>query len=547
MKKIAIIAFLLFFTFIKAFSSDSLLVKYWQYKQRFLERNVRIGLEPGMSMPVESFWHTDCRWDWIWWDYPPDSLQNGVGIQNIGGDQTVYHGQYLALLATEYGLLSINNQDVDSTLREIYYALKAYYRLEQRANDIFHTSGKQGFFMRTDAPNNFYTKFQDEFIPEDRRPKCTVADEVKRAISPDSLKSNMTSQDQIIHLLFGLAMIKRFVPPDVMYNGESVLDLAQEIARRMVNRFYTDNWNLRDNAGFHIGNERGGEGMAWAFGMDKSWAYISDEGKTFGQYFTKPEDIALKTIWDCCAHLGGVTHAYNRRLYITMVTSGNLKGIKYNFNYTFADGLYIYPLSQATLHNIRLDPENEAILLDTLYKALLEAPTFGPCLSVNGLNFDCPMTKGWVSQNRWLVSDRKDRDTISETNNHPANQNGIDYMLAYNLYKLYTNPIGYYNTNQSLSTGLNPTGSGNNYDLNIFPNPSNNRFMVSLFVLKPTIVSFKIIDLLGRVVLEKIENISLNNAYYNTELNYPTELPNGMYICSIEFNGTRIQKSVFKL
>lgn len=546
MKKIFVTLFLVIFFSITTFSSDSLLVKYWNYKQRFLERNVRIGTEPGMSMPVESYWHSDCRWDWIWWDYPWDSLRDGRGVQNISGDQTVYQGQYWALLATEYGLLKINNQDTDPTLRELYYALKAYYRLEQKANDVFHTSGYTGFFMRTDAPNDFYTKFQDDFIPDERKPKCTLAEELKRTISPDSLKSNMTSQDQVIHLLFGLAMIKRFVPSDVFYNGENVLDIAQDIARRMVKRFYDDNWNLRDPAGLHLGNERGGEAMAWAYGMDKTWAYISDEGKTFGQYYTKPSDIALKTIWDCCAHLGGITHFYNRRLYISLVTSSNLKPVDYNFNYTFNDGMYIYPLAQAIIFNQNLSADNSSAILDTLYKALFEAPAFGPCISVNGWNPDCPMTKGWMSQNRWLVGDASDRDTISETNNHPANQNGTDYMLAYNLYKLYTNPNGYYNTNHPVNTGLNPS-KNQDYDFSLFPNPINNSVNIKLFIPKPSDLSIKFIDLYGQIVLEKRVTLNLYNNYYTTQLIFPSGISSGVYICNINLGNINIQKTVVKL
>lgn len=546
MKNRYLLLLLLFTILYNGFSSDTLLVKYWNYKQNFLERNVRIGTDPGMSMPVESFQYSDCRWDWVWWGYPWDSLRDGRGIQNVGGDQTVYHGQYLALLATEYGLLTINNQDADSTLRELYYALKAYYRLEQKANDIFHTSNYTGFFVRTDAQNDFYTKFQDEFIPEDKKPKCTLAEEPRRAISPDSLITNFTSQDQVIHLLFGLAMVKRFVPANIMYNGESVLALAQDIAKRMVKRFYDDNWNLRDPSGNHLGNERGGEAWPWAYGLDKSYAFISADGNTFGDYNSNGGDIALKTLWDCCAHLGGVTHFYNRRLYISMVTSSNVKTVNFNFTYTFKDGMYIYPLAQAVMHNLTLDESKATLLLDTLQKALMEAPNFGPCLSVDGWNPDCPMTKGWISQNRWLVSDPKDRDTIADTNNHPANQNGIDYMLAYNLYKLYTNPIGYYNTNHPISTGVHNSKS-ENYDFTIFPNPTHNKITIKVFIPKATIITLKLVDVFGRVIVEQKQQSNISNSYLMTNINFPESLSNGMYFCQIEIDGVLIQKSVIKV
>jgi hypothetical protein len=46
------------------------------------------------------------------------------------GDETIALGYYLGVLATEYKLLKNNNKPVLETIKEIYYALEAFNRID---------------------------------------------------------------------------------------------------------------------------------------------------------------------------------------------------------------------------------------------------------------------------------------------------------------------------------------------------------------------------------------------------------------------------------
>ena len=50
---------------------------------------------------------------------------------NFGGDQTIEMAWFIGVMATEYKLIEHNKQDVDRTLRDLYYALLAYRRLDE--------------------------------------------------------------------------------------------------------------------------------------------------------------------------------------------------------------------------------------------------------------------------------------------------------------------------------------------------------------------------------------------------------------------------------
>lgn len=526
-------------------TDTNLLRKYWNYRDRFLDRFVRIGDLPGYSMPVEDYWFSDCRWDWVWWNYPPALIRDGQGMLVPGGDQTCNLGHYIGLLATEHYLLAQNGQPTDSVRRELYFALKAYYRLEREANEIFGNSDYFGYYLRQDAPNDLHVDFLDDRVPENRNPFCTLSEEVQRQYSPDSLVQNFTSQDQTIHLLYGMALVKRCIPPDVRYNGESLLELAQEASRRMVFRFYTDGWNLKNPRGQEVGNERGGQAWPWAYAFDKTWAYINNTGQTFGDYTYNLADVTLKNLYQCCGHLGGITHFYNRRLFISLTSTGNTKTVTYNFNYTFNDGLWIYPVTQCILHNLRLDSVQETELLDSLYSIFLQAPAIGPCININGQNPDCVNTKGWVGQNRWF-GNKDTRDTITDTNNHPADHNGLDYLLAYNLYRIYTNPNGYYNINApALPTAIGQPKQ-QQPEWRIFPNPGKGSCFLEFDLATAAEVSVRVFDLNGSLVLNVLDQVHHPAGNHRESLDL-SGLPASAYMLQLLVNGNVFHEKLIRL
>ncbi|MFN8296050.1 MAG: T9SS type A sorting domain-containing protein [Chitinophagales bacterium] len=522
-----------------------LLEKYWDYRQRFLNRFVRIGDQPGYSMPIEQYLYSDCRWDWIWWNYPPQYIKDGIGILSPGGDQTCNLGHYIALLSTEYALLSRNYQNTDSVTRELYYALKAYFRLEREANEIFGNPTYFGYFLRQDAPNDLHLSFQDDSVPAGSKPFCTISEEVSRQYSPDSLVTNFTSQDQVVHLMYGMALAKKCIPPTLSYNGESLIDLVVEASRRMIGRFYTDKWDLKNPNGQAVGNARGGQAQPWAYGFDKTWAYINPQGKTFGDYTFNIVDVLLKNIYNCCGHLGGITHFYNRRLFISLASTSNTKTIDYNFDYTFTDGLWIYPLTQGILYNLQLDSTREITLLDSMYAALTQAPPEGTCININNGNPDCVNSpKGWRGQNRWF-GNPETRDTISDTNNHPADHYGLDYLLAYNLYRLYTNPVGYYNTHLGAPTSVNYNANKKLFDIHIYPNPTQDFLTIDYYLPKEKNISMQLVDITGRVVKTLKINQTTDAGNHQEKISI-NDLAANTYLLLIHMDGELIREKIIK-
>ena len=105
--------------------------KYWDYKDRFYEKFI-IDVDPS-SLPQGA---------------PKNGINLPAGIWNntlIGsrdftvswGDGTIYLGQYIAMLATEYGLQQINNQDLTQITQRIYRAMDALNRLDDVAEPEF--------------------------------------------------------------------------------------------------------------------------------------------------------------------------------------------------------------------------------------------------------------------------------------------------------------------------------------------------------------------------------------------------------------------------
>ncbi|MBK9284344.1 MAG: T9SS type A sorting domain-containing protein [Sphingobacteriaceae bacterium] len=86
----------------------------------------------------------------------------------VGPDQIDIVNQYLSTLALEYKLLSRANQSTNGTLREIYYILETYNRLDEEADQFWSQSPpgsdiisrfplqRNGFLLREDMPLNYF-------------------------------------------------------------------------------------------------------------------------------------------------------------------------------------------------------------------------------------------------------------------------------------------------------------------------------------------------------------------------------------------------------
>lgn len=219
---------------------DVNLQKYWYYRWRLVNDFVKVGEGVGHSIPIQS-------------------RQGYNGIPDIEvADATIYHGFYLGVLATEYKLLKINQRhaDLEWTKTELYYAIKAFERLDMYGEEYLGMPGKMdGCFQRDDIPCDFldpktnaenYRHFnQGHHVPEGFAPvfKVFTSDDCPEG-SPlvDKSAPRTTpsmSQDQVIWLLMGFMLIEKCVDGMQqvrLHNGEIVdFDFNYQARRHATN------------------------------------------------------------------------------------------------------------------------------------------------------------------------------------------------------------------------------------------------------------------------------------------------------------------------
>lgn len=136
------------------------LEKYWKYRDQLRTRFMKIGQYDGESIPASVI---------------IPNRQYGQTDQTTGSiiqwrDATITLGYYWIVLATEYKLLSDNNQDGQSTLNELYYAMQAFSRLDMTAEDYLsgnpnataNPSDLNGFFIRDDVRHEMALNFAND-------------------------------------------------------------------------------------------------------------------------------------------------------------------------------------------------------------------------------------------------------------------------------------------------------------------------------------------------------------------------------------------------
>lgn len=104
--------------------------KYWDYRDRLKKYFLTIGSQAGKSLPAENL------------NYKSHYLtSNGGNYQSDlrWGDATIHSGYYIAVLATEYKLLTDAGylDEALKTKNELYYAIEAINRIDLNAEPYF--------------------------------------------------------------------------------------------------------------------------------------------------------------------------------------------------------------------------------------------------------------------------------------------------------------------------------------------------------------------------------------------------------------------------
>lgn len=194
------------------------LEKYWKFRNAFREKFVKIGAEPGESLPAGAILPYECQ---------DNTNFDGSGFGEMRwGDGTIRHGHYLGLLATEYRLLKNNGQDVTGVLNELYYALNVVNRLDLKAEyeqSKFYVSNPyspnlNGFYLREDIPEDFATNHWGTDLLEAR---CTNSvyyrNDNSEKLNTDGYINrgngyqNVPSLDQMTSLMVGFSLIHKLV------------------------------------------------------------------------------------------------------------------------------------------------------------------------------------------------------------------------------------------------------------------------------------------------------------------------------------------------
>jgi len=241
--------------------------KYWFYRYRLLHEflakgEATCGTPSGFSIPASH----------VYGNPTTDVVHFGDG--------TSFLGNYIGVLATEHELLvrtGASEAQKAATRQELYYAMKAYERLDKNAEVVYWDilSGDcnedndrhfNGFFTREDVDENFVknnfsnlvyknhststTKqvqgtVQEENVLHNEGKKFTGRNEANDKCGKNSTCATMVfaSTDQISNLFVGFALAKRCMS-GYSHNGYDFGYWADKYTRKIHDYLYKNNYDM---------------------------------------------------------------------------------------------------------------------------------------------------------------------------------------------------------------------------------------------------------------------------------------------------------------
>lgn len=389
--------------------------KYWALRARLLDELTVVADVGGGSQPATE-------------------RHDGQGYIRWA-DSTIRLGWYLGVLATEHYLVThpelfpgADGGDptrASAAAEELHFALRAMERLDEAADAAFpppcsQTPALNGFFIRDDVPADFHTQF-----PPLTQTRSDFADPV--------LTNKEMSQDQVYHVLIGLALVKRFVPASVAPQGRSLRDWAVAQATRIVQHISKDGWVIKNPACDNRNVERGPLASGYSGGTRLAMSFISD-----GAYVPDTTD-PLIDLWETAKSPSFAPYLDIDNLHMAMAIAAVGNGWGASTAEDLATLAAVedwpaYPLLHRALHGdaasgwCTTGAEQNASareMLDELPKGG-EPASPQPGTSVHG----------FTRANRFLRG--KDQAYTGEPGSDGLRFNGLDYMLLHNLYAIAT-------------------------------------------------------------------------------------------------------------
>ena len=306
-------------------------LNYPRLRTRLLDEFVDVGTSQGQSQPATS---RDPATGMIRW-----------------ADSTIQLGFYIGMLATEYAILDNPDTHPDmnrgggtirDTREELHHALAALERLDAVADLSFDSPCTQteqinGFFIRDDIPEEAWNHFPGT---------TTVRSDY---VDPIPTQKEM-SQDQVYHLLSGLALVRRFVPTDVTVESRGLADWATDLALGIIDHTYGDgSWQISNPACDDREVDRGPNASGYALATSAVGTWFSD-GAVVLDYPAHAETLA-----ELGRDPGAVFYLEEDNLHMAMTvfaagnawedtTTDDLMGL------AESHGWVIYPLLHQALH-----------------------------------------------------------------------------------------------------------------------------------------------------------------------------------------------------
>lgn len=410
------------------FNSQSMSAIYWKYRNRLRTHFVRIPVNaaeadlPGYGLPATGL---DC----------------GTGAK--WSDSTLHLGWYIGMLALEHYLVRNNiypvereNQlrDLAQTESELFGALKALERLDRNAENSFNTScggpfiDKSGFFIRDDIFDvQTATALNKSFHGSD-------------GFSANPFDKE-ESQDQVHHLLMGLALVKKFCN-GVKINGTDVKQLSQTLAKGIVLWMTTNsNWTIINPACGNNPVRRGQYPIFYTLGIKLALDFILDQDSSSLLNYPPVDG----EVW-----LGSYVYTTRDNAHMAMVLAATGNGwgtstMDLLVSMASRDDWYAYPMLNYLLHGPggnwtqnqkNLAFQSKIILLSAPYENSITpvnpwcAETSYSAVSAGSGPSSLSLLPGWRTQNRFIRT-RTDQMSLDVQD---AAHNGLDFMLFYNMF-----------------------------------------------------------------------------------------------------------------
>jgi len=486
--------FLIIFGNLVAQSDADNLAKYWQYRNTYAKQFVVVGDAQGQSIPFADVHpNEDISWEGAWNHqlacFPRPSGTGGLST----GDATLQLGIYMAVLSTEYALLKKDNISTDRICRELYYALKAFERIDTAAEDFFGNPGPNdpSFFLRDDIPktfaknadSNYYIKNYFAQYPADSLIHVCKGDYTCADLSSEDNFPGVTSQDQTTHLSVGFVLLQKYVDEEAVYNGVRIKEFGKEVYSKLFQGY--------KNNGFIAGKPRQVNNF-WRIDYRSLLQSVYPFRRVMNNFFDGNElnTTQDKNTWLNLSLPGYLLSdkPYNHAMGLIWAAIGDAAN---NANWLSKQSrdrdLEVYALLNACLYD---KPVGDSLKESDFSQLLDVAPCNLPCANAAS---GCPTPDNldWNVGYRWTNNSRN-----SDQGWQRGFFNGVDYMLLYNLFHLkyrqdmayyppppppcsFFDPVPFDSLPTAVSTAIidHPNKSAS---LSVFPNPGNQLITISL-------------------------------------------------------------------